>query len=51
MPWTTMRGNVQLPLDLAHVSRSNARERVDQALAQVGLWNSPRFIRANCPAA
>ena len=37
MPWTTMRGNVQLPLDLAHVSRSNARERVDQALAQVGL--------------
>jgi len=37
MPWATVRGNVQLPLDLAHVSRGDARERVDQALAQVGL--------------
>lgn len=37
MPWTTVRGNVQLPLDLAHVSRSDARARVDQALTQVGL--------------
>lgn len=37
MPWTTVRGNVQLPLDLTRVSRGDARQRVDQALAQVGL--------------
>lgn len=37
MPWTTVRDNVQLPLDLTYVSRSDARARVDQALAQVGL--------------
>lgn len=37
MPWTTVRGNVQLPLDLAHVPHADAGRRVDQALAQVGL--------------
>jgi NitT/TauT family transport system ATP-binding protein len=37
MPWASVRGNVRLPLDLAHISRSDARQRVDQALAQVGL--------------
>jgi NitT/TauT family transport system ATP-binding protein len=37
MPWTTVRRNVQLPLDLTRVSRGDARQRVDQALAQVGL--------------
>lgn len=37
MPWATVRGNVQLPLDLAHVSHAEAITRVDQALAQVGL--------------
>ena len=37
MPWATVRGNVQLPLDLAHVSRTESSARVDQALAQVGL--------------
>ncbi len=37
MPWATVRANVQIPLDLAHVSRNEARSRVDQALAQVGL--------------
>ncbi|TXJ14604.1 MAG: ABC transporter ATP-binding protein [Afipia sp.] len=37
MPWTTVRGNVQLPLDLTHLSCGDARARVDQALAQVGL--------------
>jgi NitT/TauT family transport system ATP-binding protein len=37
MPWATVRGNVQLPLDLAHVLRSEASVRVNQALAQVGL--------------
>ncbi len=37
MPWATVRGNVQLPLDLAHVSRADADARVTQALAQVGL--------------
>jgi NitT/TauT family transport system ATP-binding protein len=37
MPWTTVRENVRLPLKLAHVSLSNSKARVDQALAQVGL--------------
>lgn len=37
MPWATVRGNVQLPLDLTHTSRGDARARADQALAQVGL--------------
>ena len=37
MPWATVRGNVQLPLDLTRVSRGDARARVDQALAQAGL--------------
>jgi NitT/TauT family transport system ATP-binding protein len=37
MPWATVRANVQLPLDLAHVSRAEADTRVSQALAQVGL--------------
>ncbi|EGP09798.1 ABC-type nitrate/sulfonate/bicarbonate transport system, ATPase component [Bradyrhizobiaceae bacterium SG-6C] len=37
MPWTTVRGNVQFPLELARVPRAAARARVDQALAQVGL--------------
>ncbi len=37
MPWRSVRGNVRLPLDLAHVSRREADTRTDQALAQVGL--------------
>jgi len=37
MPWATVRSNVQLPLDLAHVSRAEAAARAGQALAQVGL--------------
>jgi NitT/TauT family transport system ATP-binding protein len=37
MPWTSVRGNVALPLQLAHASRADATKRVDQALAQVGL--------------
>ena len=37
MPWTTVRRNVQLPLDLAHVGRREADSRVNEALAQVGL--------------
>lgn len=37
MPWASVRGNVQLPLDLAHVSRAEATTRVNLALAQVGL--------------
>ncbi|CAN5285462.1 ABC transporter ATP-binding protein [soil metagenome] len=37
MPWATVRGNVQLPLDLAHVAQAEATARADQALAQVGL--------------
>ncbi len=37
MPWATVRDNVLLPLDLAHVARRDANARVDHALAQVGL--------------
>ena len=37
MPWATVRGNVQLPLDLARVARREAEARVNEALAQVGL--------------
>jgi NitT/TauT family transport system ATP-binding protein len=37
MPWATVRANVQLPLDLAHMAHGDARARVNQALAQVGL--------------
>ena len=37
MPWTTVRENVQLPLKLAHVSKANARERVNEAIERVGL--------------
>jgi len=37
MPWATVRANVQLPLDLAQVSRGESEVRVNQALAQVGL--------------
>lgn len=37
MPWATVRANVQLPLDLAHVPRNESIVRVNQALAQVGL--------------
>ncbi|WP_298255926.1 ABC transporter ATP-binding protein [Bradyrhizobium sp.] len=37
MPWATVRENVRLPLKLAHVSLSESSERIDAALAQVGL--------------
>jgi NitT/TauT family transport system ATP-binding protein len=37
MPWTTVRENVRLPLKLAHVPPLQSRERIDAALAQVGL--------------
>lgn len=37
MPWASVRGNVQLPLDLTDASRADATTRVNQALAQVGL--------------
>jgi NitT/TauT family transport system ATP-binding protein len=37
LPWRTAAGNVQLPLLLAGVDKREARERVSEALAQVGL--------------
>ena len=37
MPWTSVRGNVRLPLKLAHVAAAEADARVGEALAQVGL--------------
>ena len=37
MPWATVRENVRLPMKLAHVSSPDAKARVDEALASVGL--------------
>ncbi|WP_417310290.1 ABC transporter ATP-binding protein [Devosia sp.] len=37
MPWQTVLGNVYLPLRLAGISKSAARERIMDALASVGL--------------
>jgi NitT/TauT family transport system ATP-binding protein len=37
MPWATVEANVRLPLDLHHVPRDEACERVGRALARVGL--------------
>lgn len=37
MPWADVQTNVRLPLDLAGVSRGDARQRVREALALVGL--------------
>jgi NitT/TauT family transport system ATP-binding protein len=37
MPWTSVRENVRLPLKLARAPAAEADQRVDTALAQVGL--------------
>src|SRR3954452_19735593 len=37
MPWTTVAGNVRLPLRLKRLPREQANARVGEALAQVGL--------------
>lgn len=37
MPWTSVRENVRLPLKLARLPKAEARARVDDALASVGL--------------
>jgi NitT/TauT family transport system ATP-binding protein len=37
MPWARVETNVRLPLDLAHVPRSQSRGPVAEALARVGL--------------
>jgi NitT/TauT family transport system ATP-binding protein len=37
MPWTSVRGNVGLPLALAHVPEPQIARRVDEALARVDL--------------
>jgi len=37
MPWATVTGNVQLPLDLQHIDAATAAPRVEAALARVGL--------------
>ena len=37
MPWATVAGNVRLPLDLAGVNRSEARDHAARAIARVGL--------------
>lgn len=40
MPWARVAANVRLPLDLAHVPRSEADARVAAALASVGLTDA-----------
>jgi NitT/TauT family transport system ATP-binding protein len=46
MPWTTVRTNVRLPLDLAGAPRVEADHAVDTALAGVGLADAgPRYPR------
>lgn len=37
MPWATVRDNVHLPLKLQGLSRQRAADRIDEALAMVGL--------------
>lgn len=37
MPWTSVRNNVRLPLELRHMHDRDAGRRVDEALALVGL--------------
>jgi NitT/TauT family transport system ATP-binding protein len=37
MPWTSVRENVRLPLQLAHAPAAEADARVDEALTKVGL--------------
>jgi NitT/TauT family transport system ATP-binding protein len=37
MPWTSVRGNVRLPLKLSHAASGEANARVEEALTQVGL--------------
>ena len=39
MPWATVFDNVHLPLKLHGLGKADARERVDEALAMVGLSN------------
>ncbi len=38
MPWASVLDNVWLPLRLRHVSRRSAADRIEEALAMVGLW-------------
>jgi len=38
MPWTSVRENVRLPLKLARIPFAATKARVDEALAQVGLF-------------
>ena len=37
MPWATVQTNVRLPLDLAHMNRQEAEDRVAESLKLVGL--------------
>jgi NitT/TauT family transport system ATP-binding protein len=39
LPWATVLNNVYLPLKLARISRAEAKQRIDEALAMVGLEN------------
>jgi NitT/TauT family transport system ATP-binding protein len=42
MPWARVEANVRLPLDLAGVTRQEARGRVADALSRVGLQGFER---------
>lgn len=44
MPWSSVRSNVRLPLDLAGVPRAEAEARVSEVLALVGLSQFDRAL-------
>ncbi|HEY0329592.1 MAG TPA: ABC transporter ATP-binding protein [Rhodopseudomonas sp.] len=44
MPWSSVRGNVALPLQLAHAGRAEIAARVDDALARVGLRDAAEAL-------
>jgi NitT/TauT family transport system ATP-binding protein len=43
LPWRTVRGNVELPLELQHIPKTSWKQGVDEALELVGL---EKFDRA-----
>ena len=51
MPWSSVRNNVRLPLDLAGVPRAEGNTRVSEVLDWWGWASSPTSCRANSPAA
>ncbi len=51
MPWSSVRNNVRLPLDLAGVPRAEGNTRVSEVLELVGLGKFADVLPRNSPAA